>query len=247
MSKTKKTLALACSAVALATGVLTATPANALTSPDGGSYNWLIPGNGIPGRWCDKSDNAGYVIKYFVDDTGAGNGAGYSKADAVADAKAAAAKWEATTGGKLDLEYGGYKKATVNGGGWDPATTSRYTINLTFAAPSGAPSGYNTSVLGGSMTGYAGLRVESGGTAATRNVAVKGGGVLDAPQMAGMSTGKRRVVILHELGHVLGLDHVNNASEVMNGSTTKSGLDGVFGKGDRYAVNTLSQLYCVRV
>ncbi len=53
---------------------------------------------------------------------------------------------------------------------------------------------------------------------------------LDSGDYAGMEADEQRLILSHELGHVLGLDHVEDTDELMNPIFV--GQDG-FGPGDR--------------
>ncbi len=78
--------------------------------------------------------------------------------------------------------------------------------------------------LEGPAAGMAGpLSVPS--TAAGGRVAVSGQAVLDAPQLNALAADPAaeavlRAVVLHELAHVVGLDHVDDPTQLMNPSTS---------------------------
>ena len=78
--------------------------------------------------------------------------------------------------------------------------------------------------LAGDVAGYAGPRPVSGAGPGSQRY-VTGQLVLDAPQIEAMVAGpaglaRARAVVLHELAHLVGLDHVDDASQLMHPSTT---------------------------
>jgi hypothetical protein len=83
--------------------------------------------------------------------------------------------------------------------------------------------------------------------AAEREVFVSGAVSLDGPQLAKILDGKdgharARAVVLHELGHVVGLAHVQDDGEIMNpvgGDVTS------YQAGDRSGLAQLGALPCI--
>ncbi len=76
---------------------------------------------------------------------------------------------------------------------------------------------------------------------------VTGGVALDGPDLAAIlqrpdGAAQARAIIMHELGHLVGLDHVDDPSELM--SSENNGLQG-FGPGDREGLAALGSGPCV--
>lgn len=64
---------------------------------------------------------------------------------------------------------------------------------------------------------------------------------LDGPQLAEMDEDEQIAVVMHELGHVVGLDHVDDAGEVMSPTGTERRA---WGPGDRYALSVVGSAPC---
>jgi hypothetical protein len=102
-----------------------------------------------------------------------------------------------------------------------------------------------------SMNGYAGLGgpdAVSGDRAGTRRY-VTGVVLLNRDHLSEVRTwpeGRERVeaVVLHELGHLVGLDHIDDASQLMFRRPTA--LPGVVGDGDRRGLARLGKGPCFR-
>lgn len=100
--------------------------------------------------------------------------------------------------------------------------------------------------LAGSVAGYAGpMAIRSNRTKELRYIS--GQVVLDAPQVgrilsepAGLSRG--RAVVMHELGHLMGLEHVKDSSLLMNPSTSVFVTD--FADGDLRGLAAVSGKKC---
>jgi Matrixin len=98
--------------------------------------------------------------------------------------------------------------------------------------------------LAGRVAGQGGsLPVETGGTA----VFVTGSVELDADEFARLAVspgGPRdaRAIVLHELGHLVGLDHVSETDELMHATSTHAVG---FGPGDRAGLAALGRGACV--
>ena len=70
--------------------------------------------------------------------------------------------------------------------------------------------------------------------------------VLDAPDIAALlerpdGYAQARAIVIHELAHVLGLDHVDDPEELMNPMTS---LRTDLGPGDRQALALVGQVAC---
>lgn len=115
-------------------------------------------------------------------------------------------------------------------------------VIIWWAAPSSAP------MLEGQVAGYAGsASIEINDGDATSRVYVSGTVVLDGPQLSGVleqpsGTPGARAVILHELGHLVGLDHVQDSTQIMN--PEGSGVVTDFADGDLRGLNELGRGRC---
>jgi hypothetical protein len=100
--------------------------------------------------------------------------------------------------------------------------------------------------LKGRVAGVGGSAVVPGATGDGRWLAA-GRLVLDSEDLGEMiasgDAGQARAIIIHELCHVLGLDHVNDPNELMNPVT--SGLTDL-GPGDRAGLALVGQVSCQR-
>lgn len=113
-------------------------------------------------------------------------------------------------------------------------------VLISWSDPSKSPG------LSGSVAGYAGpMAIRSPRTNELRYIS--GQVVLDAPQMqrilsepAGLSRG--RAVVMHELGHLMGLEHVKDSSLLMNPSTSAFVTD--FADGDLRGLAAVSGQEC---
>ena len=105
--------------------------------------------------------------------------------------------------------------------------------------------------LQGAVAGWGGSSwIELNNSLGTSNrVYVSGAITLDGPQLAQMITSdsgghaSARAVILHELGHVLGLDHVNDPTQIMNPEGSSNVTE--FSTGDLRGLNELGRGRCV--
>lgn len=99
--------------------------------------------------------------------------------------------------------------------------------------------------LGGSIIGRGGPVIQLG-SPLDQEKYIGGTVYLDGPQLAGLlqrpdGHARARGVVMHELGHLVGLDHVDNDSQVMapRGSTVTE-----FGAGDRAGLRLLGSGGC---
>lgn len=102
--------------------------------------------------------------------------------------------------------------------------------------------------LAGDVAGYAGPQSVAGGQPGSQRY-VTGQLVLDAPQLDAMVAGpaglaRARAVVLHELAHLVGLDHVDDPGQLMHPSTTP--LVVTFSDGDLRGLAAVSGGPCQR-
>jgi hypothetical protein len=100
--------------------------------------------------------------------------------------------------------------------------------------------------LAGDVAGYAGS-VSLTRSSATESVYVTGQLVLDGPQLDDLldrpgGVAAVRAVILHELGHMVGLDHVGDSSQIMNPVGSEDVTD--YAAGDRTGLALLGRGHC---
>ena len=202
--------------------------------PGSGGYAVLDvqPGSGEPVGWDPCRP-----IRYVVNRAGAPPAADYLLADAVAEVQRVTGLvmvLEATTD-----EVPGAQRPLVQvdryGQRWAPVLVS-------WSDPVSAP------YLAGPVAGYAGPQAVDGAGQDSRRY-VTGEVVLDGPQLAEMAAGsaglaRARAVLLHELVHLVGLDHVNDPSQLMHPSTTPLVVD--LGDGDRRGLAAVSGRPCHR-
>jgi hypothetical protein len=102
--------------------------------------------------------------------------------------------------------------------------------------------------LAGDVAGYAGPQRVPGAEPGTDRY-VSGQLVLDGPQLAAMAGGqaglaRARAVVLHELAHLVGLDHVDDPGQLMYPATTPLVVD--FADGDLRGLAAVSGGRCFR-
>jgi predicted Zn-dependent protease len=118
-------------------------------------------------------------------------------------------------------------------------STARQSADIVIAFTTPAKTNYPLAGANAGQGGYSGgWRSTSNGTTTTYSAGInKGFLVIDTPDMmarfkAGFGTGTRRGnLLLHELGHVMGLSHVSNARLLMNPSLSAATPNG-YAAGD---------------
>jgi hypothetical protein len=101
-------------------------------------------------------------------------------------------------------------------------------------------------MLAGAVGGFAGPVAVDGANAGSLRY-VTGQVVLDAQQLGELAAGpagiaRARGVLLHELGHLMGLGHVDDPDQLMYPSTTMLGVE--FADGDRRGLAAVSGRPC---
>lgn len=230
----RKSLALVAAALAplgLASAIATAVPqaASGATATYKLTTMTLPNGTSVPLRWngCQKA------ITWKVNLAAVP----LSQRTAVlSETKTAVARIASYTG--FTFSYKGYTTEVPT-----PGSMTRQSAELVVAYTSPTKTKYD---LSGSILGQGGLygawvsRTSSGRTTYT-TAALRGFVVVDTPQMlaqtsAGFGAGTRRTnLLLHELGHAFGLQHVSTTTQQMYPTLTRSSPSGL-ASGDRYGL-----------
>jgi hypothetical protein len=154
----------------------------------------------------------------------------------LSETKTAVARIASYTG--FTFSYKGYTAEVPT-----PGSMTKQTAELVVAYTSPTRTRYD---LSGSILGQGGLygawvsRTSAGRTTYT-TAALRGFVVIDTPQMlaqtsAGFGSGARRTnLLLHELGHAFGLQHVGTTSQQMYPTLTSRSPSGL-ASGDRYGL-----------
>lgn len=147
----------------------------------------------------------------------------------------AVAEVSALTG--LQFNFEGPTRETPSGG---VHARTRGPILVAWTTPE------QVSELAGRIAGLGGSTAQWAGPGSVGHY-VSGEVALDAPQLAALLQREdgqplARAIIMHELGHLVGLDHVNDGSQLMN-RRNRGMLQ--FGDGDRRGLALLGQGPCV--
>lgn len=197
-----------------------------------GGYQVLDSEGGVPVRWDPCRP-----VRYVLDERAAPAGAAFLLTDALAEVQRVTglvfvpegATTEAPSPDRSPLQPGRY------GDRWAPVLVSW--------SDAGADPR-----LAGDVAGYAGPQAVSGDGPGTRRY-VSGQLVLDGPQLAEMVAGsaglaRARAVVLHELAHLVGLDHVEDPRQLLYPSTTPLVVG--FAEGDLRGLAAVSGGPCHR-
>lgn len=200
----------------------------AVSSASQGEHRFLFPGRdgSGPARW-----NPCQPIHYVINPDGAPPGGTAMIQDGIADISA-------LTG--LEFEYGGASSARPRWEGriFAGGTQQVGSVLISWADADEVPA------LRGEIAGIGGAA--RGGTGANPTRLVFGGVTLDVDsfeQLASRPDGsaQQRAIVLHELGHLVGLAHVDEPTELMYDGNVGQ-LD--FGPGDRQGLAVLGQGEC---
>ena len=174
-------------------------------------------------------------LRYVVNTTGAPAGADYLLTGAFAEIQRITGQVVVAEGATSETPSDGRELVQPDryGERWAP-------VLVAWSTPAESP------MLAGPVAGYAGAAAVDGAEPGTLRY-VSGQVVLDAPQLAELSAGpaglaRARGVLLHELGHLMGLDHVDDPDQLMYPSTTMLGVE--FADGDRRGLAAVSARPC---
>lgn len=203
---------------------------------------YLIGGDAgsFPGRWCTG------VIDYTIDFTMA-RAAGIDVERELALWSEATAEWTRASEGRYQFRYAGERSLTTtpDQSGVDLGLVPPDQIGLTYGGEPGAvPPQYGHSGLAGLVAGHGGLSVLTTGNQRQIHRASVGYVIIDAVDARErvQDLNQRRALYVHELGHALGLAHVEEADSVMNAEISAGRLSP--NPFDRSALLALTSLPC---
>ena len=229
-------------ATAAATG-LTALAVAGTAEASSSSYSLatqtLPDGRRVVARW-----NPCQTITYKVNPTLAA-GTASQRSAAVRDVQAAFTRATAATG--MTFRYAGTTTQVPTGSTWYAQQT---TAEIVVAWVNPAKTGYKSSLLGRSGTSYTAgtggyaYKFWKSGSAPWTGATGRGFVVLNAQQnskfKAGFGTGSTRgELLLHEIGHSLGLNHVGATSQTMYPTILSRSTTAGYGSGDRTGLTKL--------
>lgn len=212
-----------------------------------GRYAYLLssPDNKYPARWCADTE-----IRYSVDLSQA-IAVGLNPNDELDRLREAFAEWSRASE-VYRFRYVGEKRlATVRSNGErvvDIDAIESNTIGVTYvygkASDAREHRNYLSSAVSGRTAGSGGVQVVSRGTSdAAALVGDRGFVMIDAVDALILSpNGLRRTLYLHEVGHSLGLGHVNHPKSLMHGTLSWSRPD--LARGDVAGIQELAAMPC---
>jgi hypothetical protein len=213
-----------------------------------GGYAYLLPSphHKYPGRWCP-----GGRIKYTVDFSQA-LAAGLDQAAELNRWRDVFRDWNTASKGAYRFRYAGEKPlGTSDSGGErqvDIDAIDVNTIGVTYvyggASDANGQRDYISPAVAGRTTGNGGIQVVSRGAAdAAALVGERGFVMIDAVDVLALAPNVlRRTLYRHEVGHALGLGHVDRPESLMHGTLSQSRPD--LTRGDVAGIQKLAAMPC---
>ena len=215
---------------------------------ESGAYAYLLssPDNKYPARWC-----ADRTINYTIDFSQA-LAVGLDPAQELDRWRQVFGEWSRASEGAYSFSYAGEKplgtiisadKRDIDIDAIDPDT-----IGVTYiygsASDAEGRNDYLASAVSGRTTGSGGIRVVSRGTEdAAALVGDRGFVMIDVVDALALApNGLRRTLYRHEVGHSLGLGHVDQPKSLMHGTLSKSRPD--LTRGDVAGIIELATMPC---